>query len=126
MNKTILIVSVIIIAGVGFWYWQNQSSSIKDCETDSGCFSTNFRSCTPSRFLGGGVEVVSGTPESCRVMFDNPKSTYVERLTMECTVKNANSFKDEEINAYSVYEKGSVCNGSLYDFFVKSFGSKKQ
>ncbi len=110
-------------------YWQNQSNKIKDCGTNTACFTANFKSCTPSKIYGGLTEVMSGTPESCKIIFtnmDDTKNTAGQKLIMECNVKNTTSYKDEEINGISVYDKGSVCTGSLSDFYASLYNSQSK
>lgn len=134
MNKTILVALVLVIAGAGVWYWQsnskespsvsNSSQEVNsiDCGTDTACFAKNFRSCAPSKIYGGAAEIKEGTANSCIVFFasmDDPKYTGGERLTMNCTVKNTNTFKDEDMNAFSIYEKGAECSGPLYDIYQR-------
>ena len=100
----------------------SQESKMIDCGTDTSCFSSNFRTCTPSKIYGGSTEIRGGTPQACNVfMLDltDPKYTGGQRLSMECTVKNTNTFKDEEMNAVGIIQKGSSCKGTLYDQMSK-------
>jgi len=92
-----------------------------DCGTDQSCFYEKFKTCTPSKVLGGSLEVKSGTPESCVVFVDNGIQEG-KRQTMECIVKNTNSFKtaiENQIWPNDLFEDGyfgdSSCEGPLYD-----------
>ena len=117
MNKfvfLILLLSVIFILGC--------AKKVVDCGTDTLCFSKNFKICTPSKIYGGTTEIKGGTPKSCNIVFqstDDPKYTGGKRLMMECSVSNTDTFKDEEMNAYFAFQKGSQCSGDLYDFYSK-------
>lgn len=130
MKKVVLIIAVLGIVGAGFWYWQNQSSQVAviDCAVDTACFATNFRSCTLSKVYGGATEIAGGTPESCQVKFYTAENTFLNApaLNMECTVKNTGLFKDEEINAVGVIQKGSLCAGSMYEEYKKIPGLIKE
>jgi hypothetical protein len=122
MNKIIL-ACIILLAGLGFWYWQNQSSqsSVIDCGVDTACFAANFKSCTLSKIYGGAIEVTAGNSDACKVKFHTGENTFLNQpaLTMECVVKNTDSFRDEEINAATIYQKGSACEGSMADEYAK-------
>ncbi|MFH0978942.1 MAG: hypothetical protein V1837_06615 [Candidatus Woesearchaeota archaeon] len=111
----LIFIIMIFIAGCA----SNQKASV-DCGTDTACFSNNFKTCTPSKFMGGLTEIKGGTPASCQVFMqsqDNPSLTGGERLTMLCDVKNTDAFKESEMNGYGIYQKGASCTGKLYDFY---------
>jgi len=129
MRRFILITFFVILFIVGCQK-QAVSKEIKtstqlqliDCGTDTECFSANFLDCKPAKMFGGATEIRGGTPKSCSVMFqsmDDPQYTGGKRLTMDCTIKNTDTFKDEEMNGYMVVVKGAACKGDLYDFYAK-------
>lgn len=106
----ILILGIFIISGCG--------KKVIDCGIDTKCFSNNFKTCTPSKIYGGLTQVVGGTKESCNVLLysaEDPLFTKRERLSMQCSVKNVNTFKDEEMNMLGIMDKSSSCQGTLYD-----------
>ncbi|MEI7426272.1 MAG: hypothetical protein WCK16_05140 [Candidatus Moraniibacteriota bacterium] len=121
-----LVLVIIVLLGGIFWYSQNQPVEIKDCGVDTKCFAINFKACVPSKIYGGTIEIISGTPESCNMIFSSESPDKKERWTMDCIVRNSSSFNDAEMNSYSVYEKGSLCKGVLYDFFEKMPGATKR
>ena len=100
----------------------NKESKMIDCGTNTACFSSAFKTCTPSKIYGGATEIMGGSPEACNIFMlslDDPKYTGGQRLSMECTIKDTNTFKDEEMNAVGVIQKGSSCKGTLYDQMSK-------
>ena len=118
MNK-IIILSILVL---GIFIISGCSKKVIDCGTDTACFSKNFKTCTPAKIFQGTTEIIGGTSKSCNILFqstDDPKYTGGKRLTMQCTVQNTDTFKDEEMNAYFAFEKGAKCNGDLYDFYSK-------
>ena len=89
----------------------------------------NFKTCTPSKVLGGTMEVRGGTTKSCEVYFegDNPsfeegKLVQGEKLTMECTVPDTNTFDDEVFTGFTLLKMvdRSSCKGNYYDLLKPS------
>ena len=118
MNK-ILLLQILVL---GIFIISGCAKQIVDCGTDTACFSKNFKSCNSAKIYDGTTEIKGGTPKSCDIFFqstDDPKYTGGKRLSMECTIQNTDTFKDEEMNAYFAVEKGAKCNGELYDFYSK-------
>ena len=124
MNK-IIILSIVVL---GLMFISSCSKGVIDCGTDTACFTKNFRTCTPSRIYGGLTEVKGGTPKSCQVYLqsqENPKYTGGKVLSMECTVQNTDTFKDDAINMLGIMDKSSSCSGTLYDEMNKLLQSSK-
>jgi len=120
MNKTLLF-SILIL---GIFVISGCAKQIVDCGTDAPCFYKNFRSCTPSKVSGGAMEVKGGSIKACDVYFEGDNPSFEngelkhEKVTMECTVTNTDTYKDTAINGYDIAIKNS-CSGTLYDIYLK-------
>lgn len=97
-----------------------EQKTIIDCGTDTTCFSNNFKTCTPAKFMGGLSEIMGGSPASCQIFMQSEDMGGGKRLTMLCDVKNTDTFKESEMNGYGIsIQKGASCTGTLYDFYKK-------
>jgi len=124
MSKIWLLILVLVLVIIS-----SCSKKAVDCGTDTTCFMKNFKTCTPSKVLGGTMEVRGGTTKSCEVYFegDNPsfeegKLVQGEKLTMECTVPDTNTFDDEVFTGFTLLKMvdRSSCKGNYYDLLKPS------
>ncbi len=125
MNK-ILLLSILIF---GIFVISGCSKAVIDCGTDTTCFMKNFKTCTPSKVLGGSTVVKGGTPKSCQVYFEGDNPTYKdgkivqgEKMSMECEVPDTNMFEDELFNGFTILKIADIssCKGTFYDSLVPS------
>ena len=81
------------------------------------------------------MEIKGGTTKSCQLHFegDNPsitkegKVTAGEKLTMECTVPDTNTFDDETFTGFTLLKvvERSSCKGNYYDLISPSLNQLK-
>ncbi|MBI2655522.1 hypothetical protein HYX06_03815 [Candidatus Woesearchaeota archaeon] len=120
MNK-VLLFSIVVL---GIFIVSGCAKQVVDCGTDVTCFYKNFRTCTPSKVGGGAMEIKGGSVKSCNIHAETDNPSFQngeikhEILTMKCTIRDTDTFKDIEINGLGLISKGS-CSGSMYDVMTQ-------